>query len=181
MKRAFKKRKEKNSDFVIDLAPLNTHEMNEDIRDVYKRLGVNCSGVLIFGDTIRRPWTLTFSHYYVYEHMASVNVYTKDVLEKCMRLVEPPLSAEQHKHLTQLMATYVASEVVEDDARMDETDTVYTVDQYLLSKRSKPDLDITTLGEKKFGIWSEVSGEFFSLNLPYNDCSLSKQFSFKNR
>lgn len=93
--------------------------------------------------------------------MTSVNVYTKNVLEKCMGMVEPALSVEQLAHLTRLMETYVASEQEGDFGRMDETETVYTVDQHLISRKRETknaEVDVTMVGEKTFGIWSEVSG-----------------------
>lgn len=170
VKRAFKKRKERNGDFVIDLAPLNTDAMNDDIRAVYRRLGVNCSGVLIFGDTIRRPWTLTFSRHFVDEHLAAVNGYTKAVLAKCMRLVDPPLTGDEHARLTQIMATYVEESGTAKEAgggevvsKMGETttDTIYTVEEHLLRMETTAAevADAMSLGEKTCGIWSECSGE----------------------
>lgn len=106
-----------------------------------------------------------------------------------MRMVEPALSAEQHSHLTQLMATYVASEEAGADvtSRMDETDTVYSVDKHLLSQQMEMgDADLDggeTVGEKTFGIWSEVSGEFYPKFLPLfaqiNKYDFNCNFSFR--
>lgn len=82
VKRIYKSKKERNAKFDLDLAPINTETMSKDIRDIYKRLGVNCSSVLIFGDSIRRPWTLTFERDYLVERLTNANEYTIDMLPK---------------------------------------------------------------------------------------------------
>lgn len=68
--------------FDVDLAPINTDIMTEDIRKMYKELGVNYRGTLIFGDTVRRPWSLQFDRNFLYERAININEYTIDIVKK---------------------------------------------------------------------------------------------------
>lgn len=80
-KRICKDKKEKNSAFNIDMTKLNTEEMSPEIRAIFKNnLNVNCSNVLIFGDSIRRPWSLLFDRDYITERLINVNEYTCDII-----------------------------------------------------------------------------------------------------
>lgn len=163
VKRVYKRKKEKHVAGIVDVEPINANGLNEDIGLVYKSLGVNCSGILIFGDTIRRPWTLTFTHHYIKERITAINEFTKGVIERCMTMVEPPLTKVQHAHLVQLMTSYVAScndTTVAGESKMDE-DIVYTVDSHLKEalNATTTDTDVDDDGQKTFGVWSEVSGK----------------------
>lgn len=82
LKNMFKAKKDKNNKFQLDLTPVNTDSMTKDIRQMYKSLGVNCNGILIFGDTIRRPWSLTFNRNYITDRITNVNEHTKNVVKK---------------------------------------------------------------------------------------------------
>lgn len=164
VKRAFRTRKERNAAFEMDLAPLNTEAMTPEIRELYKRLGVNCGGVLIFGDTLRRPWTLTFTREYMIERASLVNEYTRPVLEKCVELVEPALTAAECEHLRGLMAVYVESEgdvtliPVEEELEVTGPVEMEAEDAAAI----EDDVVLNADGLKTYGIWSEVSGEFLA-------------------
>lgn len=158
-----------NQNFVIDLAPVNTDIMNSDIRSIYKNLGVNCSGILIFGDTVRRPWTLTFNQNYIYDRIVNGNTYTKNLLDKCMALAEPPLSDKQYTQLQKLIKLYVAPGSMDKDFNTSETNNsraenknaeniIYTVEEHLLKQNGITN-DLNEDGEKRYGIWSEVPGK----------------------
>lgn len=82
VKRVLKNRKEKNSASNIDLSVINTNEMSDEIRRIYKSLGVNCDGVLIFGDTVQRPWGVEFENDFITERILKANKYTKEMIEK---------------------------------------------------------------------------------------------------
>lgn len=71
-----------NAKFDIDMAPINTDIMTDDIKQIYKQLGVNYRGTLIFGDTVRRPWSLNFDQDFVIERAANINQYTCNIIEK---------------------------------------------------------------------------------------------------
>lgn len=81
-KRICKQKKEKNPEFCIDMTRINTEEMTPEIRGIYKNnLGINnCNNILIFGDTIRRPWSLLFDREYISERLVNVNEYTSDIM-----------------------------------------------------------------------------------------------------
>lgn len=64
------------------MAPINTDIMTDDIRKMYKELGVNYRGTLIFGDTVRRPWSLQFDRDFLYERAININEYTIDIVKK---------------------------------------------------------------------------------------------------
>lgn len=64
------------------MAPINTDIMTDDIKQIYKQLGVNYRGTLIFGDTVRRPWSLNFDQDFVIERAANINQYTCNIIEK---------------------------------------------------------------------------------------------------
>lgn len=71
-----------NAKFDVDLAPINTDIMTDDIKKIYKELGVNCRGTLIFGDTARRPWSLQFDRDFLIERSTNINAYTVDIVKK---------------------------------------------------------------------------------------------------
>lgn len=56
--------------------------MSDEIRKIYKNLGVNCDGVLIFGDTVQRPWGVEFENDFITERILKANKYTKDMIDK---------------------------------------------------------------------------------------------------
>lgn len=71
-----------NAKFDVDMAPINTDIMTDDIKQIYKQLGVNYNGTLIFGDTVRRPWSLQFDREFLMERAMNINQYTVDVVIK---------------------------------------------------------------------------------------------------
>lgn len=71
-----------NTKFDVDLAPINTDIMTDDIKKIYKELGVNYRGTLIFGDTVRRPWSLQFDRDFLIERSTSINEFTVDIVKK---------------------------------------------------------------------------------------------------
>lgn len=67
----------------MDIAPINTGFMPNDIKKIYKEIGLRATGSkLIFGDTVRRPWDLYFDRNYIIDRVLNVNEYTKDVIER---------------------------------------------------------------------------------------------------
>lgn len=176
VKRVFKAKKERNAEFELDLAPLNTDGMTKEMREVYRRLGVNCGEVLIFGDTIRRPWTLTFSRRYMQERAVVVNEFTRAVLERCMELVEPALTDAEVAQLRGLMALMVRAD--EEGSASEGTqqsgstvdDVVYAVDERAEEQVTRlvgaeevvaeAALEVDAEGQKQWGVWSEVSDGF---------------------
>lgn len=64
------------------MAPINTDIMTDDIRKMYKELGVNYRGTLIFGDTVRRPWSLQFDQDFLYERAININAYTIEIVKR---------------------------------------------------------------------------------------------------
>lgn len=143
--------------------------MTKEIRNIYKDMGVNCNSVLIFGDTIQRPWTLTFDRVYINERINNCSRYTADVIEKCLALSEPPLTTVQYQTLQDLIAKYVAGEnppqnAVEKKNRQSIPDgcgdMIYTVEEHLLKQTAKGDSTSHNVeGDAKYGIWSECGGK----------------------
>lgn len=64
------------------MAPINTDIMTEDIKQIYKKLDIDLKGTLIFGDTVRRPWSLHFDRDYLMERALNLNEYTVAVIRK---------------------------------------------------------------------------------------------------
>lgn len=73
---------QQRSDYDIDMAPINTDIMTNDIKQIYKTLGVDLKGTLIFGDTVRRPWSLHFDRDYLMERAFNLNEYTIAIIRK---------------------------------------------------------------------------------------------------
>lgn len=69
----------------MDIAPINTGFLPDEIKQIYKEIGLRAtSSKLIFGDTVRRPWDLYFDRGYIMDRVLNVNEYTRDVIEKCV-------------------------------------------------------------------------------------------------
>lgn len=68
------------------MAPINTDIMTDDIKKIYKELGVNYRGTLIFGDTVRRPWSLQFDSDFLIERSTNINEYTIDIIKKYVQI-----------------------------------------------------------------------------------------------
>lgn len=66
----------------MDTAPVNTDIMSDDIKRIYKSLGIDYKGTLIFGDTVRRPWSLHFDRNFLIERIENINQYTIDIIKK---------------------------------------------------------------------------------------------------
>lgn len=56
--------------------------MTDDLKKIYKELGVNCRGVLVFGDTVRRPWSLQFDSDFLIERATNINEYTVNIIKQ---------------------------------------------------------------------------------------------------
>lgn len=70
------------SNFDIDMAIINTDVLTDDIKQIYKQLGVDFKATLIFGDTVRRPWSLHFDRDYLMERALNLNEFTVAVIRK---------------------------------------------------------------------------------------------------
>ncbi|XP_031640748.1 uncharacterized protein LOC116352352 [Contarinia nasturtii] len=128
-KMLYKMKREKNSKFDVDMAPINTDIMTDDIKKIYKELGVNYRGTLIFGDTVRRPWSLQFDCDFLIERSTNINEYTVDIVKKCVQLIEPALNKTQTKYIERLLAIYLD----EDTSMIDQTiqdDKIHTLEDY---------------------------------------------------
>lgn len=66
----------------MDTAPINTDVMTDDIKRIYKNLGIDYKGTLIFGDTVRRPWSLSFDRNFLIERIENLNHFTIDIVKK---------------------------------------------------------------------------------------------------
>lgn len=66
----------------MDTAPINTDIMTNDIKRIYKNLGIDYKGTLIFGDTVRRPWSLNFDRNFLIDRVENINQYTIDIVKK---------------------------------------------------------------------------------------------------
>lgn len=66
----------------IDLSLLNTSAMSDELRKIYKNMDVNCDGVLIFTDTVQKPFDVEFEDDYVRERCLNPTKYSKDVIGK---------------------------------------------------------------------------------------------------
>lgn len=147
----------------MDFEVVNTDVMTKDMRNVYKELGVRCNGILIFGDSIRRPWTLSFDRNYINDRIGAVNEFTAAVIEKCLSLTEPPLTRDQFDHLRNLIVLYVPGSEWEQGEKI-ETDNeaaVFTVEEHLpnddeaAADASK--VVINAHGERTYGVWTKCT------------------------
>lgn len=56
--------------------------MSDELRKIYKNMDVNCDGVLIFTDTVQKPFDVEFEDDYVRERCLNPTKYSKDVIGK---------------------------------------------------------------------------------------------------
>lgn len=82
---------------------LKTMMIAKDTQKAYKKLRIDMERTLIFGDSLKRPWRLTFDREYITKRMENVNEYTSDVVKSCIDLVKPPFTEEQVEELITLV------------------------------------------------------------------------------
>lgn len=148
-KNEYKAKKEKNVNFELNLAPINTEFMTDELKRIYKKLNVNCYGTLIFGDTVRRPWALHFDRDFLLERCFNINPYTVATITKSIQLTQPALSAAQALQIEKMIAIYMG-----DGASVPAIeDKVYTVDDL-------PHIDkmstATNVSQSSPSIWREA-------------------------
>lgn len=122
-KNEYKAKKEKNANFELNMAPINTEFITDELKRIYKKLNVNCYGTLIFGDTVRRPWALHFDRDFLLERCFNINPYTVATIKKSIQLTQPLLSATQAQQIEKMITIYMG----EDSSVPAIEDKVYTV------------------------------------------------------
>lgn len=133
-KNVYKAKKEKNAKFDVDMAPINTDVMTDDLKKIYKELHVNYQGTLIFGDTVRRPWALQFDRDFLIERATNINQYTVEPIQKCVRLIEPALDDGEAQYVKKLISIYMeqsSSKLNQSEIEMDDDSKVFTLEEYL--------------------------------------------------
>lgn len=81
-KNFYKSKREKRSNFELDFTSINNDVMTDDVKEIYRKLNADTKGTLIFGDSLRRPWSLYFERSYLMERAQQLNEYSIDLVEK---------------------------------------------------------------------------------------------------
>lgn len=81
-KNFYKTKKEKKLNYDLDLTSINNDVMTDDVKEIYKKLGADTRGTLIFGDTIRRPWSLHFDRMFLMDRVINLSEYTVELVKK---------------------------------------------------------------------------------------------------
>lgn len=154
--------------------------MSDDIRKIYKNLGVKCDGVLVFGDTVQRPWGLGFGDDFINERIYRANKYTRDMIEKYVTFccsMYCPMANNKWNLIFSRVIVLSKHEMVDDQQTLMEWISIY-VDEYVTDMDSTSDntskitdIKAQSLGDelhenalfpigdiKQYGIWSEVDG-----------------------
>lgn len=148
-KNEYKAKKEKNANFELNMAPINTEFMTDELKRIYKKLNVNCYGTLIFGDTVRRPWALHFDRDFLLERCFNINPYTVATIKKSIQLTQPALSAAQAQQIETMITIYMG-----DGSSVPAIeDKVYTVDDLPQSDKMST---ATNVAQSLPSIWREA-------------------------
>lgn len=126
-KNEYKAKKEKNANFELDMAPINTEFMTDELKRIYKKLNINCSGSLIFGDTVRRPWALHFDRDFLLQRCFNINPYTIAAVRKCIQLTQPPLKPDDIQQIEKMILIYIGDQPIESSVHADDVQKVYTI------------------------------------------------------
>lgn len=81
-KNFYKSKKEKKTNYDLDLTSINNDVMTDDVKEIYKKLGADTRGTLIFGDTVRRPWSLHFGRNFLMDRVVNLSPFTVDLVKK---------------------------------------------------------------------------------------------------
>lgn len=153
-KNEYKAKKEKNANFELDMAPINTEFMTDELKKIYKKLNINCSGSLIFGDTVRRPWALHFDRDFLLQRCFNINPYTIAAVRKCIQLTQPPLIAEDVRQIEKMIMIYIGEQSIELSVGSDDDHKVYTIAD--LPERAHDDSTYSNNEQKTPSIWKEA-------------------------
>ncbi|KAJ6642527.1 Esterase SG1, partial [Pseudolycoriella hygida] len=154
VKKLLKNKKEKDSSNNIDLSLINTNGMSDDLRKIYKKLGVNCDGVLIFGDTTQRPWGVEFENDFITERILKANKYTKEIIEK-IRILSKREMVDNQQTLMEWISIYTDEYVKDSDYNSDHCKA--TEEKSLSFEDDFHINNLIPVGEvKRYGIWCEV-------------------------
>lgn len=81
-KNFYKSKKEKKANYDLDLTSINNDVMTDDVKEIYRKLGTDTRGTLIFGDTVRRPWSLHFDRNFLMDRVVNLNEFTVELVKK---------------------------------------------------------------------------------------------------
>lgn len=146
-----------------NIQSINAEIMGKEIRKVYKRLGIKGKNVLIFGDSIKKPFELNFTKDYILERVLNINEFTEDLVDSCLKLVEPSLNDSQIETINELIKMYRSNN---DEQMKSKDNKIYTLNRDVL-KLSEDVL----MEDKKFGIWKKST-----MDVDWKSCPIGTVF-----
>lgn len=74
-----------NSKTALSLSTINVKAISRDLLEAYESLGYDVKATLMFGDSIKCPWTLSFTREYLLKRVEHINEYTVDIIKRYFR------------------------------------------------------------------------------------------------
>lgn len=148
-----------------NIQSINSEVIGREIRKVYKRLGFKGKNVLIFGDSIKKPFQLNFTKDYILDRVLNINEFTEELVDSCLKLVEPSINDSQIEQINELIKMY-RSNTNEDQPIKSKDNKVYTLNRDVL-KLSEDVL----MEDKQFGIWKKST-----MDVDWKSCPIGTVF-----
>lgn len=104
---------------------INEDKTNKHIESIYEELKISSKTHLLFTTALNHPWQIKFHRDYIKWKMLKVNIYTKNILIKCLQLIVPPLPDNE---LTELME--LINLICPDDDMQSESNGIIDSEQF---------------------------------------------------
>lgn len=139
---------------------LKTMTISKEVQKAYKKLRIDTNKTLVFGDSLKRPWRLTFDRNYILERMEQVNEFSADVVKSCFDLVKPSLTEEQIEELVTLVDVKIGNSVneIENRTKSKSSDKIYDLSDLENAKECNYVKDNDK--SEKFGLWTKETGDW---------------------
>lgn len=138
---------------------LKTMMIAKETQKAYKKLRIDMDRTLIFGDSLKRPWRLTFDREYIVERMETMNEFTSDVVKSCIDLVQPPFNEQQTDELMTLIDIKLGgfNDDQEPRAKVKNIEKIYELSDLENNKDCNGD---TAQDAVEFGLWTKETGDW---------------------
>lgn len=140
---------------------LKTMMIAKDVQKAYRKLGIDMDRTLIFGDSLKRPWRLTFDREYISSRMGNINEFTSDVVKSSIDLVKPPFSEQEVEHLINLINIHLGRYNGDQEGEIEDEsfDRIYELSDFV---------DIGTCNgnslksheKEEYGLWTKETGDW---------------------
>ncbi|KAL5290948.1 LAS1L family protein [Megaselia abdita] len=137
----------------------------KEIQKAYKKLRIDTERTLIFGDSLKRPWRLTFDREYILKRMENLNEFTADVVKSCIDLVNPAFTEAQAEELITLIDIKVGyNDEQESKAKAKSDEKIYELSDLGSKKDCNGGGSVVTRNEDQdlveSGPWTKETGDW---------------------